>query len=147
MLVPVSAYAVEDAAVAISGLGPDCAWPRTEPLSILPSSICVSRAIATLSGMFAEQMIMPAKPPRAVPVPASPVCTPIIPENALKGWLKPEPATKPERRRWSHQMRDSSVSVVLLYFPCTLPLPRSEAVGDCVAPLQRVVALGSSPGI
>ena len=79
---------------------------RTVPLPAMPSSICVSTAMATLSGRLAEHMIRPTKPGP----PASsqrgdraraplPVCTPSMPVRALNGCSVPVPATKPARRR------------------------------------------------
>src|SRR3954468_20694262 len=114
-----------------------------------PSSIWVSAAIAILSGRLAEQMIRPEKPPvpaasepSAGPPVLSPVCAPIIPVSALNGCWSPTPETKPRRGRLSHQRRDSSAGVVLLYAPVTTPSPF-----PAVAPVQRPVVVPQLPTV
>src|SRR5579862_579988 len=114
-LTPFSEYAEESALLLMVGFGPPvCNCPRTVPVPISPSSICVSTAMAILSGRPAEQTISPPKPPSTgavVGVAPFPVCTPSMPVTALNGCDTPLPATNPARRRWSHQLQDSTAAV------------------------------------
>src|SRR5512140_1365661 len=102
-------------------------------------------------------MIRPANPPTPTAVPSavepalSPVCTPSIPVTALNGCVAPLPDTKPARRRSSHHRQDSGVAATatdgqaLEYVPASTPLPLPAMAAGAV--VQRVAALGSSPGM
>jgi len=128
------------------------------PVAELLSSICVSIAIATLSGMFELHTVKPVKPKPFVPTTAD--STPTIPPAAFGGGVPlpvpvVRPGTNPAMRKCCQNRLDSAVfagappvppvSLSLYLFATAMtPSPSPDAGAWTV---QRVVAFLSSPGM
>src|SRR6185436_9666942 len=134
----------------MSGLPAATGEERTAPALGTPSSICTSKAIATLSGRFAEHRMMLVKPPSTATGAAapSPVCTPRSPLKALVGCCGPAPETNPERRRCSHHRQVSGVAATAVAGHASLYVPTStRLLSPAITAAPQRDAPPSSPGV